>query len=204
MIPRSDWCIIIPVNAAAVAKTRLRSLGPARTALARAFAQDVVAAASAAATVGQVIVVGDGSLLADADRGEAIAVDTGVAELNTAIAAAESQARAAGYDRIAAIVADIACVRPEDIDEVLTLARAAARAYVADHRGRGTTVLTTTGPGLAPSFGTESAARHRSSGAQPLEVSIRLRFDIDDPSDIAIAVAYGVGSHTTAALNYPG
>ncbi len=200
MIPRSDWCIIIPVSGADVAKSRLQPLGQARTTLARAFARDVVAATSSATSVGMVVIVGDGTLLSDADLGEAIAVEAGVADLNTAIAAGESHARAAGFQRIAAVVADVACVRASDIDDALTLARVAARSFVADHKGRGTTLLTTTGPGLAPSFGTGSAARHRSSGAQALEVSVRLRFDIDDPADITLAIAYGVGSHTTAAL----
>ncbi len=201
MIPRSDWCIIIPVNGVDVAKSRLQQLGEARAALARAFAQDVVAAASAARSVGRVVVVGDGSLLSEADRGPAVEVFAGPAELNTAIAAAESSARKAGYERIAVVVADVACVRPADFDEVLTMARAMARSFVVDHRGRGTTLLTTTGPGLAPSFGSDSATRHRASGAQPLEVSIRLRFDIDDPADITMAVAYGVGVHTAAVLS---
>jgi 2-phospho-L-lactate guanylyltransferase (CobY/MobA/RfbA family) len=54
---------------------------------------------------------------------------------------------------------------------------------------------------LAPSFGSESATRHRASGALPLDVTIRLRFDIDDPADITLAVAYGVGAHTAEVLS---
>lgn len=199
---RSQWCVIVPVSASAVAKSRLSDLGEVRTALARAFTQDVLSAATSAATVSRVLLVSDGSLLSDsADTPPAVtAVVTGNGDLNAAIAVAEHRARAMGYQRIAVLVADIACVRSSDIDEVLGQARTVPRAYVVDHRGRGTTVLTTTGPALAPAFGVSSAHRHRASGAVALEVSARVSFDIDEPADITLALMYGVGEASSRAL----
>lgn len=194
---QSDWCVIIPVSDAATAKSRLQPLGELRMTLARSFARDVLAAVQASTTVSRVLLVGDGSLLPEVTTD---LIDPGPATLNPAITAAESRARALGYDRIAVIVADIACVRSSDLDSLLTRARSIPRGFVADHRAAGTTVLTTTGPGLAPSFGSASAARHRASGAVPIEVSVRVRFDIDDPADVTIASAYGVGRATAAAL----
>jgi 2-phospho-L-lactate guanylyltransferase len=194
---QSDWCVIIPVSDAGRAKTRLRPLGELRGRLAQSLARDVVAAVRGTRAVSRVLIVGDGSLLPEVTTD---VVDPGPAQLNPAIVAAESQARALGYDRIAVIVADIACARSADVDAMLTRARGLPRGFVADHLGVGTTVLTTTGPGLAPSFGTGSAARHQASGAVPLDVSVRVRFDIDDPSDVTVATAYGVGRATAAVL----
>lgn len=202
MISRSQWCVIVPVSAATQAKSRLADLGDMRLALARAFTRDVLAAASSAATVDRVLLVSDGSLLSDTvdHHPKVTPVVTGNGDLNAAITAAESRARALGYQRIAVLVADIACVRGSDIEQVLGQARRLPRAYVVDHRGSGTTVLTTTGPALAPAFGTSSARRHRTSGAVALDVSVRLAFDVDEPADITLAVMYGVGSATSRAL----
>lgn len=202
----SDWCIIVPVSATDTAKTRLRPLGELRAALARSLAEDVLAAVSSSPAVGRILLVGDGSLLpaAAADHRRTELVDVPVADLNSAITAAESHARALGYQRVAVIVADIACVRTADIDVLLTRARSITRGYVRDHRGGGTTALTTTGPALAPRFGPHSAARHHSSGAVPLEVSVRVRLDIDDPADVTVAAAYGLGPATVATLTAAG
>lgn len=199
---QTDWCIIVPVSATDAAKTRLRPLGEMRTALARSLAHDVLAAVAASPAVGRILLVGDGSLLpaAAAEHRRTELVNVPVAELNAAITAAESHARALGYQRVAVVVADIACVRSRDIDALLSRARSITRGYVHDHRGGGTTVLTTTGPALGPKFGPGSAARHRSSGAVSLEASARVRLDIDDPADVTVAAAYGLGPATLATL----
>lgn len=198
MIQSAQWCVIVPVNALPRAKTRLHTLGTMRPAFARSFAGDVLQALHASTGVAHILVVGDGSLLSGTVAVEW--VDSGDADLNTAIVAAESRARQLGFARIAVIVADVPCLRPNDVEVVLTGARTRTRAFVSDHRGEGTTVLTTTGPALAPAFGPGSAARHRASGAVELEADIRIRLDVDLPDDIALALTYGVGSATTAAL----
>lgn len=202
MVRSSQWCVIVPVSPAAVAKSRLLPLGAAREQLARAFALDVIAAVRDSAAVTHLLVVGDGTLVgeADLDQGALLVMDTSVASLNESVSAAESRARALGYSSIAVLVADIPCVRPADLDELLTRAKAVPRGYVADHTGQGTTALTTTGPALSPAFGPDSAARHQGSGASRIEVTMRASYDIDDPADIAMALVYGLGAATSAAL----
>lgn len=198
MVGRSDWCAVVPLSPADRAKTRLSSLGELRSELAAAFAADVVEALSAARSVAQVLVVGDGSVTLP--PGSHIHVDAGTADLNGSITTAESHARRAGYQRIVVVMADLPCVRAEDIDDLLTRARSVPRGFVRDHRGGGTTILTTTGPGLLPRFGPASAAEHRAEGAVEFEVAVRMRFDVDDPEDVTLAMAYGLGSATSAAL----
>ncbi len=199
MIRQTEWCVVIPMSPADRAKSRLAALGALRQQLAQAFALDVAAAAAGATSVGLVLLVGDGSVtVADAEL-----VDVGDADINTAIAAGESEARRRGHDRVAVLVADLPAARADAIEDLLRQARTQPRAYVADHTRAGTTVLTTTGPALNPAFGPDSAARHRSSGAIAIEVSMRLRIDIDDPSDLSLAQVYGLGHATREALGFP-
>ncbi|MFI0433478.1 MAG: 2-phospho-L-lactate guanylyltransferase [Candidatus Nanopelagicales bacterium] len=196
MIRQTEWCVVIPLSPAGRAKSRLGSLGALRQRLALAFATDVAAAAASASSVGRVLLVGDGTIaVTDAEL-----IDVGGADLNTAIAAGESEARKRGHDRVAVLVADLPAARSDAIDELLRQARTQPRAFVADHTNGGTTVLTTTGPALSPTFGPNSAARHRASGAVAIEVSMRLRIDVDVPEDLPLAQVYGLGPATSAAL----
>lgn len=199
MVQRSDWCAVVPLSPAEHAKSRLAELGELRTALASAFAADVVAALTSSRSVAQVIVVSDGSVSLPASATH-VHVDSGTADLNGSIAAGESHARRGGFERIVVVMADLPCARPEDFDDLLTRARSVPRGFVRDHRGSGTTILTTTGPGLMPRFGRASAAEHRLEGAVEFEVALRMRFDVDDPEDVTLAMAYGLGSTTLAAL----
>lgn len=199
MVQRSDWCAVVPLSPAAHAKTRLAPLGELRTSLASAFAADVIAALASARPVAQVVVVSDGSVALPGDRAH-VHVDSGAADLNGSIAAGESHARRSGFERIVVVMADLPCVRPEDVEDLLARARSVPRGFVRDHRGTGTTILTTTGPGLLPRFGRTSAADHRAEGAVEFEVALRMRFDVDDPEDVTLAMAYGLGRATTAAL----
>ena len=57
------------------------------------------------------------------------------------------------------------------------------------------------GAALEPRFGGGSAARHRASGAVPLDGAWpSLRRDVDTAADLAAALHLGVGAHTRAAL----
>lgn len=198
MVQRSDWCVIVPLSSAAQAKSRLSSLGNWREPLASSLAADVVTALLAARSVSRVFIASDGSLPLSAGG---VHVDSGTADLNGSIQAAESRARREGFECIAVVMADLPCVRAEDVEDLLARARLVPRGFVRDRRGSGTTVLTTTGPGLLPRFGPASASGHRAEGAVEFEVSIRMRFDIDDPEDITVAMAYGLGSATVATLS---
>jgi len=199
VVQHAEWCVIVPLSPADSAKSRLGALGQRRQALVEAFARDVLSAAVAGNQVDHVVVVGDGSVaLNGAEAHEWL--DTGHADLNAAISAAESHARRRGYSKIAVMMADLPCLRAFDVDDLLRRARTIPRGYVADHQGTGTTALTTTGPALIPRFGRNSAAGHRYDGAVEIEVSVRVRFDVDEPGDLGVALAYGVGAATAAVL----
>ena len=190
--------MIVPVRAVSSAKTRLHDLGPLRPSLAESFLFDVLEALARTESVTTILIAGPQA--PDTPGVELAAVewlDTGAAGLNEAIVAAESAARTRGHVRIAVVVGDLPCARSADVDAVLVAACAHPRAYVVDHSGNGTTMLMTTGSALAPEFGTESAARHRRSGAVPLDATIRVRLDVDTPTDVALAMVYGVGQFTT-------
>lgn len=191
---------MVPLSSAEHAKSRLSPLGEMRAALASAFAADVITALTSARTVARVVVVSDGTVSLPTEQAHDH-VDSGAADLNDSIAAGESHARRSGFERIVVVMADLPCVRPDDIDDLLTRARSVPRGFVRDHRGSGTTVLTTTGPGLMPRFGRDSATEHRTEGAVEFEVALRMRFDVDDPEDVTIAMAYGLGPATTAAIS---
>ena len=135
----------------------------------------------------------------DAGLPLAVAVPMGIADLNRAIAAAGEPRPQPGLRPDRGRGGRPACAQPQDFDDVFTRARTAPRAFVADHRGRGTTVLTTTGPALDPAFGPHSAQRHERSGATSLDVTVRIRFDIDEPTDVTLALAYGGGGDDRGA-----
>lgn len=194
---RSRWSVIIPVSSAATAKSRLASLGPARQALAQAFAQDVVDVAAQVDSVGLVIVVGDGSLRL---TGNVELVDPGEVGLNAALVRAEGHARSRGYQHIAVLMADLPCITAADLATLLTSARSVPRGFVRDYRGIGTTVITTTGPALMPRFGSGSARSHQVHGAWELPAPPPLKFDVDDPGDIGMALLLGIGTATSTTL----
>lgn len=191
------WCVIIPLSSAGSAKSRLGALGPGREQLARAFAQDVVDAAAEVDSIGLVVVVGDGSIPVEGDVDQ---LDPGQIGLNASLVAAESHARGRGYRRIAVLMADLPCVTADGLRALLSSARSVPRGFVRDYRGAGTTVITTTGPALLPRFGRSSARLHRLHGASELAARPQIRFDVDDPSDIGLAMLLGLGSSTTTVL----
>ena len=97
---------------------------------------------------------------------------------------------------MAALVGDLPALRPAELDAALTAAAAHPAAFVADHLGTGTTLLTA-GPAttLAPHFGPGSAAAH-ARGAVALSAGPGLRTDVDTAADLARAAELGVGMRT--------
>ena len=99
-------------------------------------------------------------------------------------------------DGSAALSADLAALRAEEIGRALKAASAWPTAFVADAAGDGTT-LYTAGPGMPfrPAFGLGSRARHAAGGA--VELDLRgvpgLRRDVDTPADLRGAAALGLG-----------
>lgn len=192
--------LLVPVKDGRGAKTRLGGVGPSgRADLMAAFARDAITAARRSPLV-EVYVVGDADALramAD-DLDVAVLPDEGEGDLNLALALAA--ARVARPERgLAVMLADLPCLRTEDLDAALSRA---GRAYVADAAGTGTTLLVAPpGAALDPRFGPASAEAHAASGATPVAGALTsLRLDVDTADDLGRALDLGVGPHTTLAV----
>lgn len=201
------WTLVIPLKPLARAKSRLSDTAGdgVRPGLALAFAQDTVSAALACPAVSDVVVVTDDALACRelAALGARIVPDTPASGLNAALAhgaatVREMHPRAA----VAALNADLPALRPLELSRVLSAAAEFPRAFLADAAALGTTLLAAApDQELRPAFGTDSRARHRTSGAQELDLTEvdSVRQDVDTGDDLRAALALGVGRHTAAA-----
>jgi 2-phospho-L-lactate guanylyltransferase len=207
-----SWWVVVPAKRLALAKTRLTPLpeglgGPPQAAhdrLVLALLADTVAAALASPTVAGVLVVTDEpAAAAEVTRlGAHTVPDEPDRGLNPAL---EHGARATGATAVAALSSDLPALRPEELTAALAAARAAARCFVPDAQGTGTTLLTAVGTDLSPAFGAGSAQRHAAGGAVPLTGGWPgLARDVDTPGDLRAALALGVGPHTAALLGAAG
>lgn len=206
MSPQATWTLIVPVKQTAIAKSRLSDFPqPVRQRLALAFAQDTVSAAVGCAQVRQVVVVTndpEGHRLTN--LGAEVVADLPDAGLNPALQhAAELVRRHHPTAPVAALSADLPAARADDLSAAFALGSAAARWFVPDRAGDGTTLLAARAPAdLEPAFGLTSRSAHQASGA--IEVADdrleRLRLDVDTTGDLLLAVELGVGPHTAAVL----
>jgi 2-phospho-L-lactate guanylyltransferase len=201
------WTVVLPVKPFAVGKSRLGGwAGPRREALARAFYLDTLTSVLDADDVGRVIVVTDDPhAAAEATaRGALTTGDHPRAGLNRAILRGVSYARALVPDSpVAALAADLPALRTAELGRVLARARAHDRAFLADHTGRGTTVLTARrGEALRPSFEGPSQHHHRLSGAQEITGlhAPSVRLDVDTVDDLRTAERMGLGRYTAGVL----
>ncbi|MEU4242089.1 2-phospho-L-lactate guanylyltransferase [Actinoplanes sp. NPDC026619] len=198
-----DWTAVIPVKRLSAAKSRLRGAVPAprHGELALAMVRDTVSAVLAGTAVAELIVVTDDTVVAAAvgELGAKVVPDTPAAELNAAMRHGADEI--AGLSRFRAVLAgDLPALRPEQLDEALSLVT--KRSFVADAAGTGT-VLLAAGPGepLDPRFGPGSAAAHAASGATALAGAWPgLRQDVDTPADLRQVLALGAGRHTCELL----
>jgi 2-phospho-L-lactate guanylyltransferase len=198
-----SWRLVIPVKAAPDAKSRLR-VGPgiARVELARAMALDTLAAAAASPAVGTMLVVTSDPVVTGAALalGARVEPDPG-GGLNAAVARGRDVLAAEGPGPVAALLADLAAVRPEDVTAALAASLAHPAAYVPDAEGDGTVLLTAVEPAdLRPAFGPGSAARHDAVATRLDLDRPRLRRDVDLDTSLAEAVALGVGPRTRTVL----
>jgi 2-phospho-L-lactate guanylyltransferase len=100
---------------------------------------------------------------------------------------------------VAALNADLPALRPAELFRVLDAAAQFPRAFLADAAAIGTTLLAAAAhQELRPSFGTDSRARHRASGAAELTLGAvdSVRQDVDTGADLRAALALGVGPRT--------
>jgi 2-phospho-L-lactate guanylyltransferase len=181
--------VIVPVKAPESCKTRLSGVldDDERQALVARMLRHVVAVASAAAGVDEVLLLGPSRhglpasipLLADPGR-----------DLNAALAAAA--AAAAGIDRLLFVSADLPLLAPGDITALIDLPPDAA-AIAPDRGGTGTNALSLPGAVAARfgmHFGIGSFAAHVAEAARlGLDMhtirSPTLALDIDLPGDLA-------------------
>lgn len=200
------WAVVLPVKRLATAKSRLTGVAPTvRFELALAFAVDTTTAALACSPVVAVVVVTDEPVVAGelADAGAHVVPDRPGAGLNAALVhgARVAMERHPGA-AVAGLAADLPALRPTELQAALTRAGAYDAAFVPDHAGAGTTCLTARSLSrFRPEFGAGSANRHRSGGAQRLDLDLpSLRSDVDTVADLRAVIALGVGPATATLL----
>jgi 2-phospho-L-lactate guanylyltransferase len=197
------WRVLIPIKQLDESKSRLTGAAqpPSRHPdLVRALQLDTIAAVAEARKLGTVIA---GIYLVSDQPPEQLPFGLTVLSdpgggLNAALAHAAHQIHAEHQqDGVAAMVADLPALRPDELLKALTTAQQFDRAFVPDLVGSGTTMLTV-GPGraLQPRFGPDSAALHRASGANELVAGDSVRCDVDTAADLQRCIQLGLGTHT--------
>jgi 2-phospho-L-lactate guanylyltransferase len=195
--------VLIPIKQLDESKSRLAGAAqpPSRhPELVRALQLDTIAAVAEARDLGTVIA---GIYLVTDQPPEPLPFELTVLPdpgggLNAALARAAHELHAEHrQDGVAAMVADLPALRPDELLAALTTAEQFGRAFVPDLVGSGTTLLTV-GPGraLEPQFGPDSARRHRASGATELVAGDSLRCDVDTAADQPRCLQHGRGAHT--------
>ena len=202
----SAWTVIVPVKRFDTAKARLSPelAAPARADFALAFARDTIRALLLAPAVRRLIIVSDRPPAGlPVPEGASVLVQRGTG-LNPALREARLVAHAAAPgDPILIAVADLPCLRADHVDAALAAAGHRRPRLVVDAAGTGTTAITLPPAAeLSPSFGPDSAARHRRAGFRELRLprDHTLRRDVDTREDLRLAEGLGVGEHTRAAL----
>ena len=196
--------LIIAVKRLSDAKTRLASaFSPSdREGVVLAMLLDTITAASSVMAVRTITVVTPDPVAAEAVRelGARVLVDPTPAghpdPLNNAISVTEATIRAE-TPNVGVLQGDLPALQPRELAEAIARARHHQRSFVSDRHGTGTSALFAFGVPLAPVLGTDSARRHKDSGA--VELTGRwpgLRCDIDTPDDLATALGLGVGALT--------
>jgi 2-phospho-L-lactate/phosphoenolpyruvate guanylyltransferase len=206
-----DVGLVIAVKRLAAAKTRLAPVfsSATREGVVLAMLNDTITAASAVPAVKVLTIVTPDEDAAAAARGlgARVLVDPTPQghrnPLNNAIAAAEASIRQETAN-IVALQGDLPALQPQELAEAIAAARAYPRSFVGDRHGTGTSALFAFGVALDPQFGSDSAQRHRHSGAIELTGAWPgLRCDIDTPDDLLIARRLGVGTATAQAIGRP-
>ncbi len=204
----ADVGVIVAVKRLAAAKTRLASMFSARVRedIVLGMLVDTLTAAARVSSVRSITVVtpDDVAAAAAAELGATVITDPTPAghpdPLNSAIAAAERVV--SGFvANIVVLQGDLPALRTRELAEALAAARRHQRSFVADRLGTGTAALFAFDTPLDPLFGSNSAERHKHSGA--VELTGRwpgLRCDIDTPDDLAVARGVGLGPATLRAI----
>lgn len=196
--------LLVPVQALARAKSRLRGAHVDHDGLVLAIVHDTVSAAMAAEQVVHTVVVSDDALaISLAEDLGAAACSPATGSLNGDLGVAADLARRRfARATIAALPADLPALRTDDLEAAIRAA-GGRRGFVPDRHGSGTTLLLS-GHGLPldPRYGRASGTRHAASGACPLAGPwVSLAYDVDTPTDLAGAAALGLGGRTGALMS---
>ncbi|MGV0159550.1 2-phospho-L-lactate guanylyltransferase [Mycobacterium colombiense] len=203
-----DVALIIAVKRLAAAKTRLAPVFSARTreSVVLAMLMDTLTAAGRVRSLGSITVItpDDAAAAAATELGADVLADPTPEghpdPLNNAIATAE-RAVGSSFANIVVLQGDLPALQTQELNEAIAAARHHRRSFVADRLATGTAALFAFGSPLAPQFGPDSSARHRSSGAIELTGAWPgLRCDVDTPTDLAAARRLGVGAATARAI----
>ena len=203
-----DVALIIAVKRLAAAKTRLAPVFSARTreSVVLAMLMDTLAAAGRVRSLGSITVItpDDAAAAAAIDLGADVLADPTPEghpdPLNNAIASAERAVRSS-FANVVVLQGDLPALQTQELNEAIAAARQHRRSFVADRLATGTAALFAFGSPLNPQFGSDSSARHRSSGAIELTGAWPgLRCDVDTPNDLAAARRLGVGPATARAI----
>jgi 2-phospho-L-lactate guanylyltransferase len=196
---------VVPVKLLGLAKSRLALPHHERRELVLAFAVDTVVALTGCAEVGAVIVVtADPDIAHAAARlGARVVPDPDTTSLDEAIAVGVQAAIQARPEAgVLVVPADLPCLRPEDVTEVLRQSRGFPTSFVPDRAGTGTTMVACEqGEAVVTRYGRESAARHTELGLQALRAApVRARHDVDTLEDLRHAITLGLGASTAALV----
>jgi len=201
--------LIIAVKHLPAAKSRLApSLSePTRQRLVIAMLTDTISAAHEVTAVRRVTVVTPDTDVADAARrfGASVIDDPTPTKhpdpLNNALREAWRSVVDETPDTVV-LQGDLPALRSTELTAALVLAQHHQRSFVTDRHGSGTSALFAFGCPLLPTFGTDSARRHRDSGAVELVGQWPgLRCDIDLPADLEAAAEIGVGPATAHVID---
>jgi len=200
----TGWAVVVPVKRLDRAKSRLVLTDDARAALVLAMLADTLEAVAHTPGVRERLVVTSDPAATElaTTHGFRVVADPGRG-LNAAVRRGLEEAVALpAVTAVAALTGDLPALRPEELEAALAAAAAYPSAFVPDHTGTGTSMLTSTAYDAQPRFGPGSRAAHRRAGAHELGSGPwpGLRCDVDTIEDLEEAARLGVGPHTAAVL----
>jgi 2-phospho-L-lactate guanylyltransferase len=200
----SGWTVIIPVKPWALSQGRLELDPDEQRDLSRALSLDILDTVTNSSAVTEFVVVSAQPELSNLARrlGGTAIIDRPLLSpdgLNTAARLARSWAVVRRPTSPTVVVpADLASLTPSVLNLTLSQLIDHSFAFVIDHVGTGTTMVSATRPGqLQFGYGDRSAQRHLSLGASPVtNVDERARLDVDDAVSLARARQLGLGRNT--------
>lgn len=188
----------------AKAKSRLH-VGPLRTRLALAFAQDTVRALQRSQRFGPIFVVTSDPVARNGLSMPGVAfLDDKSGNLNAAVERGVSKVRAVtGARAVAVVMADLPAASPEQFSTAADRAITHPRSIVGDSDQKGTTMLLLTDSAdFRPTYGAHSRAAHLLEGCVELDTIglDGIRRDVDTVEHLREATKLGLGEHTQREL----